>query len=166
MRPGIVSRPHRGAGLVGVVLALALLLGLGALLYLGLDHLIDTWGSVPLNITIDGEPVAEGVQLGMLTEGHRLTLVATVLTVLLVLALLLPVVIVLALVIALGLALVLTAVAIGTPVLAVGVAVGVVALLVALPVLLLARLLRWLLRDPPRPPQRAALPAPSARIDS
>jgi hypothetical protein len=162
----IPLRPRRRTGWVWVLFCLGLLMLLALAFYVGIDQLVATWGAVPLDITIDGEQVVRGLQLGDLSEGHKLTVVATLLVLAVLLALVLPILLVALLVSLIVLALLVAAVAVGAPMLAAGAVVAVLGLLVVLPVLLLWRLVRWLLHgDRPAQAPQQALPAPSATID-
>jgi len=154
---------RRGAALAGLLLALLLVAALGLALWAGLEQLLAHWGDVPLNITIDGEPVAQGLQLGAIDAGTRLALVIGLLVLLLLLALVLPVLLVLLVAAVLAALLLSAAVAVGAPVIVVGAVMLGLGIVVVLPVLLLARLLRRLLRGGrPRADTPPALPAPPA----
>jgi hypothetical protein len=145
-------RPDRGRALVTLLLGLLLVALLGVALWAGLEHLVLGWGEVPVNITIDGEPVVRGLQLGAIGEMERLAVVLVGLVLLLVLALLLPVLLVVVVAVALAALLVGLVVALGAPAIAAASAVLAIGLFVVAPIVLLARLLRRLLRGaPPRP---------------
>ena len=148
----------RGRALVHLLIGLLLVALLGLALWAGLEHLLATWGEVPLNITIDGEPVARGLQLGAIGEGTRLAIVVAVLVLLLSMALLLPVLLVAVIAAALVLVLITVAVAVGAPAIAAASVVAAIGVFVVAPIVLLARLLRRLLRG--RRPRLPALPAP------
>jgi hypothetical protein len=156
-------RPRHGRALVTLLLGLLLVALLGVALWAGLEHLVMGWGEVPVNITIDGEPVVRGLQLGAIGEMERLAIVLVGLVLLLVLALLLPVLLVVVVAVALAALLVGLVVALGAPAIAAASAVLAIGIFVVAPIVLLARLLRRLLRGaPPRP---ATPPEPPAAQD-
>jgi hypothetical protein len=156
------SGPCQGGGraLVTLLWSLLLVALMGVALWAGLERLVMAWGEVPVNITIDGEPVVRGLQLGSIGEMERLALVLVALVLLLVLAVLLPVLLVVVVAVALAALLVALVVALGAPAIAAASAVLAIGVFVAAPIVLLARLLRRLLRGAPqRPAAPAAAPA-------
>jgi hypothetical protein len=154
-------RPTHGRALVTLLLGLLLVALLGLALWAGLERLVMGWGEVPVNITIDGEPVVRGLQLGSISEMERLALVLVALVLLLVLALLLPVLLVVVVAVALAVLLAALVVALGAPAIAAASAVLAIGVFVVAPIVLLARLLRRLLSGAPQRPAAPPAPAPA-----
>lgn len=163
--------PGGGRALVTLLWVSLLVALLGVALWAGLERLVMAWGEVPVNITIDGEPMVRGLQLGSIGEMERLALVLVALVLLLVLAVLLPVLVVVVVAVALGLLLAALVVALGAPAIAAASAVLAIGVFVVAPIVLLARLLRRLRHGapqrpaaPPEPPEPLAARDGSATI--
>jgi hypothetical protein len=132
----------RGGALVWLLLVLLLALALGLVLWAGLQHLIAWWGEVPVNITIDGERVVEGLRLDLLDTGTRIGFVVSAVVVIMVLALLLPLLLALVVSGVLLAAAVAVFLALGAPAIAVASAVLAIGLFIVAPIVLLGRLMR------------------------
>lgn len=128
----------------GRSVTLVLLTTLLALLALGLWVMLEAAPSLPLRVSIDGEPVVDGLVLASMSGGEKLATVAALLLALLTVMLVVP----LALMMALGIALLVLLMTLGLPL----VALLVVAAALLSPLLLIGWLLWRAMRPSPTIP--------------